>query len=387
MRKIGLLPRLIVGIIFGLVVGTICMNLQVMWPIEIFKTFNSIFGSFLNYIIPFIILAFVAPGIAELGKKASKLLGLATGIAYLSTIIAGTSAFFIGKFLLPILINNSQELNQIDKAVKPLFEINIPPFMKIMTALVTAFMIGLGMANAKEDYLYNVIKDFQEIIQMVIKTAIIPLLPVHIAGIIANMSYVGKVASTMVAFGKVFILILGLQITYVIIQYLVACQIGGRNPIKAIKNMLPAYFTAIGTQSSAATIPVTVQSVLKNDVKEDIADFVVPLGATIHLAGDTITLTLASMAVMILHGQAVTFSAMFPFILMLGITMVAAPGIPGGGVMASLGLLEGMLGFGATQKSLIIALHLAQDSFGTASNIMGDGAISIIMDSLSDQTE
>ena len=387
MRKIGLLPRLIVGIIFGLVVGTICMNLQVMWPIEIFKTFNSIFGSFLNYIIPFIILAFVAPGIAELGKKASKLLGLATGIAYLSTIIAGTSAFFIGKFLLPILINNSQELNQIDKAVKPLFEINIPPFMKIMTALVTAFMIGLGMANAKEDYLYNVIKDFQEIIQMVIKTAIIPLLPVHIAGIIANMSYVGKVASTMVAFGKVFILILGLQITYVIIQYLVACQIGGRNPIKAIKNMLPAYFTAIGTQSSAATIPVTVQSVLKNDVKEDIADFVVPLGATIHLAGDTITLTLASMAVMILHGQAVTFSAMFPFILMLGITMVAAPGIPGGGVMASLGLLEGMLGFGATQKSLMIALHLAQDSFGTASNIMGDGAISIIMDSLSDQTE
>ncbi|MBM7556710.1 dicarboxylate/amino acid:cation symporter [Halanaerobacter jeridensis] len=387
MKKFGLLPRLIVGIIIGLIVGTICMNAQIEWPIELFKTFNSIFGSFLNYIIPFIILAFVAPGIAELGKKASKLLGLATGIAYLSTIIAGTSAFFIGKSLLPILLNGSQELNKVDKAVKPLFEINIPPFMKIMTALVTAFMIGLGMANAEEDYLYNVIKDFQEIIQMVIKTVIIPLLPVHIAGIIANMSYVGKVASTMAAFGKVFILILGLQISYVIVQYLIACQIGNRNPITAIKNMLPAYFTAIGTQSSAATIPVTVQSVLDNDVKEDIADFVVPLGATIHLAGDTITLTLASMAVMMLHGQTVTFGAMMPFILMLGITMVAAPGIPGGGVMASLGLLEGMLGFGATQKSLMIALHLAQDSFGTASNIMGDGAISIIMDSLSDDEE
>ena len=387
MKKFGLLPRLIVGIIIGLIVGTICMNAQVEWPIELFKTFNSIFGSFLNYIIPFIILAFVAPGIAELGKKASKLLGLATGIAYLSTIIAGTSAFFIGKSLLPILLNGSQELNKVDKAVKPLFEINIPPFMKIMTALVTAFMIGLGMANAEEDYLYNVIKDFQEIIQMVIKTVIIPLLPVHIAGIIANMSYVGKVASTMAAFGKVFILILGLQISYVIVQYLIACQIGNRNPITAIKNMLPAYFTAIGTQSSAATIPVTVQSVLDNDVKEDIADFVVPLGATIHLAGDTITLTLASMAVMMLHGQTVTFGAMMPFILMLGITMVAAPGIPGGGVMASLGLLEGMLGFGGTQKSLMIALHLAQDSFGTASNIMGDGAISIIMDSLSDDEE
>ena len=384
MKKFGLLPRLIVGIILGLIIGTICINAQVEWPIKLFKTFNNIFGNFLNYIIPFIILAFVAPGIAELGKKASKLLGLATGIAYLSTIIAGTLAFVVGKSLLPILINGSQELSDIDKAVQPLFEINIPPFMKIMTALVTAFMIGLGMANAKEDYLYNVIKDFQEIIQMVIKTVIIPLLPVHIAGIIANMSYVGKVASTMAAFGKVFILILGLQITYVILQYLVACYIGNRNPITAIKNMLPAYFTAIGTQSSAATIPVTVQSVLENDVKEDIADFVVPLGATIHLAGDTITLTLSAMAVMMLHGQTITFATMFPFILMLGITMVAAPGIPGGGVMAALGLLEGMLGFGGTQKSLMIALHLAQDSFGTASNIMGDGAISIIMDSLSD---
>ena len=387
MKKFGLLPRLVVGIVFGLILGTICLQLQVEFPIELFKTFNNIFGSFLNYIIPFIILAFVAPGIAELGKKASKLLGLATGIAYLSTIIAGTLAFIMGKLLLPILLNGSQELSEVDKAVQPLFEINIPPFMKIMTALVTAFMIGLGMANLKNDSLYNVIKDFQGIIQKVIKTVIIPLLPIHIAGIIANMSYVGKVASTMAAFGKVFILILGLQLTYVIIQYLIACQIGNRNPITAIKNMLPAYFTAIGTQSSAATIPVTVQSVLKNDVEEDIADFVVPLGATIHLAGDTITLTLASMAVMILHGQAVTFGAMFPFILMLGITMVAAPGIPGGGVMASLGLLEGMLGFGAMQKSLMIALHLAQDSFGTASNIMGDGAISIIMDGLSDKSE
>jgi len=384
MKKFGLLPRLIVGILLGLILGTICLQLQIEFPIKIFKTFNTIFGSFLNYIIPFIILAFVAPGIAELGKKAGKLLGLATGIAYLSTITAGTLAFFIGKFLLPILLEGSQQLNEVDKAVQPLFELNIPPFMKIMTALVTAFMIGLGMAQLKETNLYDMVKDFQKIIQIVIKTVIIPLLPVHIAGIIANMSYVGKVFSTMAAFGKVFVLILGLQLAYVIFQYLIACQIANKNPITAIKNMLPAYFTAIGTQSSAATIPVTVQSVLDNGVEEDIADFVVPLGATIHLAGDTITLTLASMAVMILHGQAVTLGAMLPFILMLGITMVAAPGIPGGGVMASLGLLEGMLGFGATQKSLMIALHLAQDSFGTASNIMGDGAISIIMDSLSD---
>ncbi|TDX46477.1 dicarboxylate/amino acid:cation symporter [Orenia marismortui] len=384
MKRLGLLPKLVIGIIVGLILGSLCLKVGVEWPISLFKTFNNIFGSFLSYIIPVIIIAFVAPGIAELGKRASKLLGLATGIAYLSTIIAGTLAFILGKAVLPALLDGSQDLNTIENTVDAFFTIDIPPMMGVMTALVTAFMIGLGMANLSEKNLYNVIKDFQGIVQKVIKVVIIPLLPIHIAGIIANMSYVGKVASIMASFGKVYILIIGLQTTYVIIQYLVACNIAKKNPFKAIKNMLPAYFTAIGTQSSAATIPVTVRSVLSNDVEEDIAEFVVPLGATIHLAGDTITLTLASMAVMMLSGQAVTFAAMFPFILMLGVTMVAAPGIPGGGVMASLGLLEGMLGFGGMQKSLMIALHLAQDSFGTASNVMGDGAISIIMDSLSE---
>ncbi|MCK4258424.1 MAG: dicarboxylate/amino acid:cation symporter [Halanaerobiales bacterium] len=383
MKKLGLLPKLIIGIIVGLFIGTICVKVGIEWPISLLKTFNGIFGSFLGYIIPFIIIAFVAPGIAELGKGASKLLAIATGIAYLSTIIAGTLAFILGKTLLPMILNTNADLNTIDNTVKSLFNIDIPPMMGVMTALVTAFMLGLGMANINGKTFYNVIKEFQSIVQKVIKVVIIPLLPFHIAGIIATMSYAGKVVSIMASFGKVFILIIGLQSAYVIVQYLIACKIAKKNPITSIKNMLPAYFTAIGTQSSAATIPVTVRCVLKNDIEEDIVDFVVPLGATIHLAGDTITLTLASMAVMMLSGQTVTFGAMFPFILMLGVTMVAAPGIPGGGVMASLGLLEGMLGFGGMQKSLMIALHLAQDSFGTATNVMGDGAISIIMDSLS----
>ncbi len=383
MKKLGLLPRLIIGIIVGFILGTFSLKVGFDLPIKFLKTFNVVFGNFLNYIIPFIIIAFVAPGIAELGRGASKLLVIAAGMAYLSTIIAGTLAFIAGKSLLPILLSNAQDLNTVENTVQAFFEINIPPMMGVMTALVTAFLLGLGMANLDKNDLYDVIKDFQSIVQKVIKNVVIPLLPFHIAGIIANMSYAGKVASIMASFGKVYILIIGLQITYVIIQYLIACHIGKRNPLQAIKNMLPAYFTAVGTQSSAATIPVTVRSTLKNNVDEDIVDFVVPLGATIHLAGDTITLTLASMAVMMLSGQAVTFGAMFPFIMMLGVTMVAAPGIPGGGVMASLGLLEGMLGFGSMQQSLMIALHLAQDSFGTASNIMGDGAISIIMDSIS----
>ncbi len=386
MKRVGLLPRLIIGIIVGMIIGSICLNVGVEWPIILFKTFNDIFGSFLSYIIPFIIIAFVAPGIAELGKGASKLVGLATGIAYLSTIIAGTLAYLLGKTLLPLLLN-SNGLNTVDNTVSTFFTISIPPMMGVMTALVTAFLLGLGMAHIKEKNLYDIIKDFQKIVQKVIKAIIIPLLPFHIAGVIGTMSYAGKVASIFSSFGKVFVLIIALQTTYVIFQYLVACQIAKKNPVTSIKNMLPAYFTAIGTQSSAATIPVTIRSVLKNGVDEDIADFVVPLGATIHLAGDTITLTLASMAVMTLSGQTVSFAAMFPFILMLGVTMIAAPGIPGGGVMASLGLLEGMLGFGGMQKSLMIALHLAQDSFGTATNIMGDGAISILMDSLEKKME
>lgn len=382
-KKLGLLSKLVIGIITGFVLGSICLKVGIEWPISTLKTFNGIFGNFLSYIIPFIIIAFVAPGIAELGKGASKLLGIATGLAYLSTIIAGTSAFFLGKAILPLILSGGADLSTVDNTVAGFFSIDIPPMMGVMTALVTAFMLGLGMANLKEKNLYRIIKDFQGVIQQTIKVIIIPLLPFHIAGIIATMSYAGKVASIMASFGKVFILIIGLQSTYVVIQYLIACKIAKKNPLTSIRNMLPAYFTAIGTQSSAATIPVTVKSVLNNEVEEDIVDFVVPLGATIHLAGDTITLTLASMAVMILSGQAVTFAAMFPFILMLGVTMVAAPGIPGGGVMASLGLLEGMLGFGGMQKSLMIALHLAQDSFGTAANVMGDGAIAILMDHLS----
>jgi Na+/H+-dicarboxylate symporter len=211
--------------------------------------------------------------------------------------------------------------------------------MKIMTALVTAFMIGLGMAQLKETNLYDMVKDFQKIIQTVIKTVIIPLLPVHIAGIIANMSYVGKVFSTMAAFGKVFVLILGLQLSYVIFQYLIACQIANKNPITAIKNMLPAYFTAIGTQSSAATIPVTLKSARKNKINEDIADFVIPLGATVHLAGSTITLTTCAVAVALIQGIPLEFGMFFHFIALLGVTMVAAPGVPGGAVMAALGFL------------------------------------------------
>lgn len=381
-KKIGLLPKLIAGIILGIIVGLISRSAQVYFVVRLLSTFTSIFGNFLKFIIPFIIIGFVAPGIADLGKGAGRLLGLTAGIAYVSTIIAGTTAYFLGATILPNVIKAGEAAEKVGLNLDPYFTIEMPPMMGVMTALITAFILGLGMAAINGTTLLGALKDFQNIVEGVVKKVLIPLIPIHISGIFARLTTTGEMFKTIKAFSSVFALIIILQISYIIIQYTVAWMVSGKNPFRAIKNMLPAYFTALGTQSSAATIPVTLQSARKNEITEDIIDFVIPLGATIHLAGDTITLVLASMGVMIIAGTTPTFATMLPFILMLGVTMVAAPGIPGGGVYAALGLLENMLMFTTGQQGLMIALHFAQDSFGTATNVTGDGAIAIMIDEI-----
>lgn len=374
--RLGLLPKLIIGIIAGIIIGSITPE----WFIRILVTFRDIFGAFLTYVIPLIIISFVAPGIAELGKDAGKLLGITTGLAYLSTLIAGFSAFFIGKALLPSLVTAGSASNPEEAALKGFFEIQIDPIMGVMTALVTAFVLGLGMAVIKEKYLYNIIVDFKDIIEKVIQSVIIPLLPYYIAGVFANMAYTGEIAQTMLTFIKVFALIIILHICYLLVLYIFSGSVTGRNPFRALKNMLPAYFTAIGTQSSAATIPVTVRQTKVNGVTDEVVDFAIPLCATIHLAGSTITLVICSMAVLLISGLVPQISSYAPFIFMLGITMIAAPGVPGGAVMAALGLLEIYLGFDEVAKALMIALYLTQDSFGTACNVTGDGAIAMLVD-------
>lgn len=379
MKKIGLLPKLIIGIILGIIIGLISKQVDNFVVVRLLSTFGSIFGNFLKFIIPLVIIGFVAPGIAELGRGAGKLLGITALFAYVSTIIAGTMAFFIGSVILPKVISSGDLTTVSEVNVTPYFEIIIDPMMGVMTALITAFVLGLGMAYIKRQRLLEVMQDFQSIIEGVINYVLIPLIPPYIASIFAKITSTGEIFNTIKTFSSVFVLLITLQIIYVIVQYSIAFFYTGKNPVTSIKNMLPAYFTALGTQSSAATIPVTIQSARKNDIEEDIIDFVIPLGATIHLAGDTITLVLASMGVMLMNGNTPTFAVMFPFILMLGVTMVAAPGIPGGGVVAALGLLETMLGFGAQKQALMIALHFAQDSFGTATNVAGDGAIAIII--------
>jgi len=381
-KKIGLLPKLILGIIAGIIIGLISRSIDMFVVVRAMSTFSAIFGSFLNFMIPLVILGFVIPGIADLGKSSGKLLGITAGFAYVSAVIAGIIAFFIGSAILPSFVKQGDIVKNTGINVSPYFEIGMEPIMGVMSALVFAFLLGIGMAHIKGKTMLNVVKDFQDVIKGAVTTILIPFIPVHIAGIFAKITATGEIFSTMKAFSVVFVLIIGLQLSYIVIQYLIAFTVSKKNPIKCIKNMLPAYFTALGTQSSAATIAVTLESARKNDVSEDIVDFVIPLGATIHLAGDTITLVLAAMGVMILNGTTPTFAVMLPYIFMLGVTMVAAPGIPGGGVMAALGLLERMLGFGADQQALMIALHFAQDSFGTATNVTGDGAIAIIVDEI-----
>ncbi len=384
MKKIGLLPKLIIAIIIGIMLG----KLDFVPLVRVMATFNGIFGNFLGFVIPLIIIGFVAPGIGDLGKGAGKLLGITALIAYLSTVFAGTMSFFVNSTIFPkILTAGSMSLTDTSNPEHALlsgyFNVEMPPIMGVMTALLLAFTLGLGIAATEGDSIKKVMKEFQGIVEKLIKNLIIPMLPFHIAGIFANMAHAGQVETIMSVFFKVFIIIFSLHIIMIFLQYTAAGTLTGVSPVKLVKNMIPAYFTAVGTQSSAAAIPVTLQQTIKNGVKDDIADFTVPLCATIHLSGSTITLVSCAMAVMMLNGVTITFGNLFGFILMLGITMVAAPGVPGGAVMAALGLLETMLGFTPTLTSLMIALYLAQDSLGTACNVTGDGAIAIIVNRIS----
>lgn len=383
MRRMGLLPKLIIAIILGIIIG----NFAPAWVVRILATFNSLFGNFLGFAIPLIIIGFVAPGIGDLGEEAGKLLAITAGIAYGSTIISGALAYFTSSIVLPMFLTpgvlNVAATNPEEALLQAYFEVDMPPIFGVMTALLIAFTLGLGIAAIKGDTIKRFMSEFQSIVEKLISSIIIPLLPFHILGIFANMTYAGQVATILSVFARVFVMVILLHITVLIIQFIIGGAVAGGNPFRLLKNMVPAYFTAVGTQSSAATIPVTLEQTKKNGVQDGIADFVIPLCATIHLSGSTITLVSCSMAIMMLNGMTTSFRVMFPFILMLGVTMVAAPGVPGGAVIAALGLLETMLGFPSAMLSLMIALYVAQDSFGTATNVTGDGAIALMVNRIS----
>ncbi len=375
--KIGLLARIVIAIALGIGAG----YLFPQWVARIFVTFNSIFSEFLGFTIPLIIVGFVAPAIADIGKQASKMLLWTAVLAYVATIISGFMSYATGAIFFPSMIDSGALVSELGEgtALAPYFTVTIPALMNVMTALVLAFVLGLGAAQLSTQYLRNVISDFRDIINMVIAKVIIPLLPLYIFGIFLNMTVSGQVGGILMTFIKIIAVIFALHVFVLVFQYCVAGLFTGKNPFKMLMAMLPAYFTALGTQSSAATIPVTLRQAEKMGVKSDVAGFVIPLCATIHMSGSTLKIVACALALMMAGGMDYNFAMFAGFICMLAITMIAAPGVPGGAIMASLGLLSSMLGFTEADNALMIALYIAMDSFGTACNVTGDGALAQII--------
>ncbi|WP_394184292.1 dicarboxylate/amino acid:cation symporter [Pseudoalteromonas tetraodonis] len=378
-----LILKLIAGIVAGILVGLYIP----LTGVELLYTVKELIGQLISFTIPLIILFFIASGIAGLPKGSGHLLGKTVGFAYGSTIIAGTLAFLLVTAVIPFLSGGISFEAEAVTEVGSFIDLEIPPLMGVMTALVTAFVFGIGMSQLGLDTLKTVSDQGRDIIDGLLSKVIIPALPFYIAGVFAEMTVAGTVVDTLQAFGVVLIAALVMHWLWLSVLYITSGLLLKRNPIELIKNMLPAYFTALGTMSSAATIPVSLQSSKANNVKEDIANFTVPLCATIHLSGSTITIVTCAMAVMFLSPsmEVPSLMAMLPFIMMLGVVMIAAPGAPGGAVMSALGLLTSMLGFNEGAVALMIALYLAQDSFGTACNVTGDGIIALWVDRFSEK--
>ncbi len=377
--QFGLLPKIIIAIGLGVVCGLFFPD----WLVRIFLTVNSLFGNFLGFIIPLLILGLVAPGIADLGKGAGRLLLITALLAYCFTLFSGFFTYFTCDWVFPWLLDSTDKLSSPSaESVRELgayFTIEMPPLMGVMTSLVLAFTLGLGMSVIPGNRLKGMMEDFKDIINRVIVSVIIPLLPLYIFGIFLNMTTSGQVAGVMGVFVKIIVVIFIMTVILLFLQFFIAGFVGKTNPFRLFKNMLPAYMTALGTQSSAATIPVTLEQTIKNRVKPELAGFVIPLCATIHLSGSTMKIVACAMAIMLMEGLEVNFGQFAGFIMMLGIAMVAAPGVPGGAIMAALGLLQSILGFDETAQGLMIALYIAMDSFGTATNVTGDGAIAVII--------
>jgi len=374
-----LILKLIAGIAGGIVIGLFAPD----WISQLLITFKSLFGQLLFFTIPLLILFFITSGIASLPSNSGKLLGKTLGVAYLSTITAGIAAFFVASAVVPLLSADAQTVSeQATKTLEPFISLDVPPLMSVMSALVMAFIFGLGIAATKSQQLKQLSDQGRDIIELLLVKVIIPLLPFYIAGVFTEMAVADTVFDTLKTFGIILLLAVALHWVYITSMFIIAGIKSQQSPLKLIKNMLPAYFTALGTMSSAATIPVTLQSVRNNNVNDNVANFSVPLCATVHLAGSTITIVSCAVAVMVLHSALAipSFLTVLPFIMMLGIVMLAAPGVPGGAVMSAVGLLGSMLGFGETAIALMIALYMAQDSFGTACNITGDGAIAVLID-------
>ena len=386
LEQSGILIWVLVAIVLALVLGSVTIGDSHILPSalgDVFVTFSTIFGQFLSFSIPLIIIGLVTPAIADLGKGAGHWLGLTAALAYASTMFAGFLTYGVCAYFFPkVLVGQLTQVETPKEVLKTYFTIEMPPVVGVMTALLLSFVIGIGLSLVPRGVLRKGFIEFRAIITRLIENIIVPLLPLHIFGIFLNLTYTGEAVHIMRTLIRVVVIVLVLEVVILLTQYFVAGAVGRVNPFKAIFTMLPAYLTALGTSSSAATIPVTLRQTRKNGVSDAVSSFTIPLCATIHLAGSTSKIFAFAFAIVYTQGMTVTTTQWVGFIFMLGITMVAAPGVPGGAIMAATGILQSMLGFDDSAVALMIATYIALDSFGTATNVTGDGAIAIIMDRL-----
>ncbi len=388
--KIGLVPKLIIAIILGTLIG----RYAPLWFCRTVVTASNIFGTFLKFVIPLMILAFVTMGIADLSQGAGKLLLITVAISYASTLLGGTTSFVVSRSLFPSFMN-AEALEKIaataENSVASFFSLNIPPVLDTLSAVVLAFMLGLCLSAMKGKTigmsLYNTMKDFSGIVDTVLNKAIVPLLPLFICGTFVDMTRSGKTFTILGILWKVFLTVIIMHLLFILFQFLVAGAISGKNPYVLLKNQIPGYTTALGTQSSAATIPVNLKCAEADGVCEEIRNFVVPLCANIHMCGSMITITACATAVCLMNQLPISLNTVIPFIMTLGVAMVASPGAPGGSIMTALPFLYMIFGKEAGDPNvpicaIMVALYITQDSFGTACNVSGDNAIGIIIDKI-----
>ncbi|WP_071026494.1 dicarboxylate/amino acid:cation symporter [Peptoniphilus raoultii] len=385
-KKLGLIPKLIIAIALGIVVGLYLPD----WVTRVAITISGMFGAFLNFIIPLMIIAFVAKGISDLSEGAGKLLLVTVVLSYSSTLIAGSLSYTMAsniftKFITPDLVAKIQ--NATNNTLDPYFTIPLGAIIEVTSALVLAFMLGLCISilrsQGKGEIFYGAISEFSDIINLVLSHFVLPLLPIFIFGNFCGMANSGSVFAILGIFGRIFVCIIALHLLYLCAMFITSGLYAGKNPFACLRKAVPAYLTAVGTQSSAATIPVNVNCNKSMGVTKQIREFVIPLCATAHMPGSMITLTACVFTLLTMFNMDTSFTLIMKFVAILGIAMVAAPGAPGGAVMSALPFLPVVgVDSSGTMATILISLYLTQDSFGTAANVTGDNAISIAVEKI-----
>lgn len=378
MKKLfdSLIFKLVLAVIGGLVIGFYSPRSFM----NVIVTLKYILGQVILFSVPLIIIGFIAPSIAKLKSNASKLLGYAITFAYISSIGAATFSAIFGYMLIPKL-SVQATAGALRELPELIFKLDIPQIMPVMSALFLSIILGLATAWTKADLFEKLLDQFQDIVLSLVKKIVIPLLPIFIATTFATLAYEGSITNQLPVFIKVIIIVLVGHFIWLALLYAISGIISGKNPMEVLKHYGPAYLTAVGSMSSAATLPVSIECAKKSKVlRKDISDFAIPLFSNIHLCGSVLTEVFFVMVVsQILYGKLPDVSSMILFIVLLGIFAIGAPGVPGGTVMASLGLITSVLGFNETGTALILTIFALQDSFGTACNITGDGALTLML--------